>query len=126
MPFMDEMPMCRYAVSADQPNVAISCDRSPSEALTVSANMSEPPKSNGMIVKMSTFAPRLFASPMISEPGPPVPVPKVRMAVRLGLCCLRSLTALRIRCRTVVLPNSSLFSTSKSTALSWYASMTCW
>jgi hypothetical protein len=42
-----------------------------------------------------------------------VPVRTVRMVVRFGLRRLRMPIALKIRWRTVVLPHSSLFSTSK-------------
>src|SRR5262245_54623830 len=68
-PFMPEMPMWAYAVASDQPKVAFSLSRRPLAALTVQEYMLPPqPKSNGMIVKTSMFAP-FAAAWSISRPA---------------------------------------------------------
>src|SRR6266480_3492195 len=60
-PFMPEMPRWAYAVASLQPNVDFSLSRKPFAALTVLLYMfAPPPKSNGMIVNTSTFAPKAF------------------------------------------------------------------
>ena len=61
-PFMPEMPRCAYAVASDQPNAVFNAFFNPFAALTVLPYMSAPPpKSNGMIVNTSMFAPNAAA-----------------------------------------------------------------
>src|SRR4051812_46151235 len=97
-PFMPEMPTWAYACASDQPNAVLSAFFRPFAAFTVLANMSAPPpKSNGMIVKTSTFAPSAAAWLIRRVPqnvGPVVPVPNVRMVLMPGLLALTVLRAL--------------------------------
>src|SRR6266508_643953 len=129
-PFIPEMPMWAYAVASDQPNALLSTLRSPLAALTVLPNMSAPPpKSNGMMVNTSMFAPSAAAwliSRVPQKLGPVVDVPKVTIVLIPGLFCLTILRAPRIRSCTVAFSNSSVFSMSMSMNFRPYALITCW
>src|SRR2546430_1751 len=129
MPFIDEMPMCVYATAADQPNVVISLFFKASVVFCVSAATFELPKSNGIWVYTSMFAPSALdwsISRVPHQVGPVVDVPKVMIVLIPGLFCLTSFRAPRIRSCTTSLSNSSVFSMSMSIALSLYALITCW
>src|SRR5215207_806640 len=127
---MPEMPIWAYAVASDHPNALFSEFFSPSVALTVLPYMSAPPpKSNGMIVKLSMFAPSAAAWVMSRLPhqvGPVVLVPNVMIVLMPGLFCLTIFNAPRIRSCTTAFSNSSLFSMSMSMYFRLYALITCW
>ena len=79
-----------------------------------------PPKSNGMMVKTSTFAASARAwliSRLPQKLGPVVLVPNVTIVFTDGLFCLMILSAFRIRSCTASLSNSSVFSMSMSMPL---------
>src|SRR6266498_1695692 len=129
MPFIEEIPMWRYAVSADQPNVDISLFFNASVVVWVSEATLPLPKSNGIWVYTSMFAPRALDWSISRRPhhvGPVVDVPNVMIVLIPGLFCLTIFSAPRIRSCTSSLSNSSVFSMSMSIALRLYALMTCW
>jgi hypothetical protein len=66
---MPEMPMCAYAWRRSSRTVDLSLFFRPFDALTVSLYMfAPPPKSNGMMVKMSMLAPSAFG--LVDQPVP--------------------------------------------------------
>src|SRR2546430_1699926 len=128
LPFIDEMPVCRYAVPADEPNALVTWACNPSAALVVEADMFPPPKSNGMIVKMSTAPPDAAAFLISCWPhqfGPLVVVPNVTIVFTPEFFPLTIFNASMTFCWVASL-SISVDSMSMSIALNLNALITVW